>query len=66
MVAAENEPQETACKKKIKLGKWFTVLKKKNHFTKIKEGCFGQPKIFFSLTMIFWSYQTPENKENIF
>jgi hypothetical protein len=33
--------------------KWFTALKKGNHFTEIKEGFYGQSKNVFSLTMIF-------------
>jgi len=31
---------------KFKLKKWFTILKNKKHFTKIRKDFFGKPKIF--------------------
>ena len=49
----------------LKLGKWFTVLKRGNHFTEIKED-FSVKLKMISVDYYCTPHQTPENTENDF
>jgi hypothetical protein len=49
----------------LKLEKWFTVLKRGNHFTEIKED-FSVKLKMISVDYYFTPHQTPENTKNNF